>query len=342
MKSSINPNFISRNASAAKALARFKTAPVKETVSTLLSLPFDEALDYLQTRASRIVARGDAAQAVLRVEELCEFIVEAYPDDPAASDLRAALLSILTALEVERSRFDAALVAGAEALAILAASPKRKDIPFLTILGSLLFDLAWAHSERGEFRQAEREIEKSARVFQRLADIDAQRYSPAHLMAIDAATTIYRSSLRQANLLAHYQVATTTYMDMLANAKGDDAALRAATDGLVDSLATQSHTLMQMGRHREATPFLTRALKMLTKAEPELTPRSLELSVDLGEALCAGKATRDKGIHLLNTLLHKAARMGCDSQHRRISELLDNTRTDRLGILSIWYKIFPK
>ena len=66
------------------------------------------------------------------------------------------------------------------------------------------------------------------------------------------------------------------------------------------------------------------------------------MSIDLGESLLNVKATRDKGIHLLNTLLHKATKLGAETEHRRIVDILFNAKSRKLDILGIWHKVFPK
>lgn len=285
--------------------------------------------------------RDETDTALLALEELAAAIAEQDTMTRTDTDLRAALLSTITALHIERGRLDEALVTGASALSILASEPRRKDEPFLSVLACLLFDLAQAQSARGEFKGAEREAEKTVKILERLARNDANRYGPAHIMAMDASAGIYRSSIKQANILAHAQVATATYLEMM-KSSADDAAMRTATDGLIDSLATQGTTLFRMGKAKQAVGFYTRALKLLTRLNPDTDLRSLTMSIDLGEALVATKATRDKGVHLLNTLLHKATRLGADELHRRIVEILVNVRTNRLDILAIWHKVFPR
>ena len=99
---------------------------------------------------------------------------------------------------------------------------------------------------------------------------------------------------------------------------------------------------MQMNRYREAIHFYTRALKFLTRIESEFSPQQLELSISLGEALIQTKNTRDKGVHLLNTMLHKATKLNAPNEHKRIVNILLNTRNNKLDILGLWHKMFPK
>ena len=76
--------------------------------------------------------------------------------------------------------------------------------------------------------------------------------------------------------------------------------------------------------------------------EPDFSMRQLRLSVDLGEALLQANATRDKGVHLLNTMLHKASRLNAVDEHSRITNILLNAKSRNLDILGLWHKIFPR
>ena len=54
------------------------------------------------------------------------------------------------------------------------------------------------------------------------------------------------------------------------------------------------------------------------------------------------KTSRDKGIHLLNTMLHKAIKINAEDEHRRIVDILLNAKNQKLDILGFWHKIFPR
>ena len=53
-------------------------------------------------------------------------------------------------------------------------------------------------------------------------------------------------------------------------------------------------------------------------------------------------AMRDKGVHLLNTMLHKATKINAGEEHRRIVDILVNAKSRSLDILSLWHKVFPR
>lgn len=308
-----------------------------ETLKALNEADFNTAYDMLRTWGADMVARGETAQAIATLEETAAHI-SSLPvhAEGHTLDIHAAIMQILTALSIEQSDMERAASTAASALSLLAQTPKRKDTPFLQLLGSLLNDIAFLHSERHEYKQAEREIEKSIKIFERLARTDADRYAPAHVMTLNGATAIYRNRVKQAELLAHYQAATSAYLQML-NAGVEDAATR-----LVDSLTDEGDTLARMGRHREAIQYYSRALKYLTRIEPEFTLRQLKLSISLGESMLSVSAMRDKGVHLLNTMLHKATKINALDEHRRIVDALYHAKSRSLDILSLWHKIFPR
>lgn len=318
-----------------RALVRRNPA-MSELRHALGDEPFNSALDLLRSMAIDHIESGEIDEAIDIIRRNDALLMRAGDESRTMLDIHAAMNQILTALLIECDRFDEAKQTAATTLTLLAQEPRRKDEPFLTLLGSLLYDIAYLHSCRNEFKQAERELEKSLKVFERLARVNPERYGSAHIMAQSAATSIYRSRVKQVDLLAHYQVATSTYLEQV------NSGLTNATDRLIDSLCTEGRTLAQMGRHREAVQYFSRALKYHTRLNPEIDMRQLEMSIDLGEALLNVPASRDKGIHLLNTMLHKATKLNADAQHRRIVDILLNAKSRRLDILGLWHKIFPR
>lgn len=335
---SIDPVFLPSTTDTSVLLRRLRRSrSAADTFEALNESDFNTAYDALRILAAEMIERDELQQAVKTLEETASYISAlSSPAEGHILDLHAAIIQILTALNIRLDDTARAALTAAETLNLLAQEPRRKDIPFMQLLGCLLHDIAYLHSTRHEYRQAEREIEKSIKIFERLARIDAQRYAAAHVMALNGATAIYRNRVRQAELLAHYQAATTAYLQMV-NAGVGDAATR-----LVDSLRDEGDTLIRMGRHREAIQYYSRALKYLTKLESDFTLRQLQLSISLGEAMLSVSAMRDKGVHLLNTMLHKATKINALDQHRRIVDALYHAKSRSLDILSLWHKIFPR
>lgn len=308
-----------------------------DTLAALQEADFNTAYDYLRIYGAEMVAHGETDKAVETLTAITDCITALpSPAEGLTLDLHAAIMQILTTLYIEMADMDHAAVSAAGALNLLAQQPRRKDQAYLQVLGCLLYDIAFLHSERREYKQAEREMEKSIKIFERLAKTDPDRYAPAHVMSLNGATSVYRNRVKQAELLAHYQAATSAYLQMV-NAGVEDAATR-----LVDSLTDEGDTLARMGRHREALQYYSRALKYLTRLEPEFTLRQLCLSISLGESMLHVNAMRDKGVHLLNTMLHKATKINALEEHRRIVDSLYRAKSRSLDILSLWHKIFPR
>ena len=320
---SLEKSFITPSAGVDELRRHAHTASLTELRKTLYQAEFNVVYDFFRSIAVDRASRGEFAAAIeiLREADAIAFENSEGRDEQYINDIHTALLELITALQLEADLAEEAATTAAAALTQLAQEPKPKDEPFLSVLGALL---------------PERELEKALKVFERLARINPDRYGPAHILAQTAASSIYRSRLRQANLLAHYQVATTTYLEQV------NAGIEDATVHLIESLHTEGRTLAQMGRHREAIQYLSRALKYHTRIAPEMDLAQLAMSIDLGESLLNVKATRDKGIHLLNTLLHKATKLGAETEHRRIVDILFNAKSRKLDILGIWHKVFPK
>ncbi|MCM1076874.1 MAG: hypothetical protein NC411_05895 [Bacteroides sp.] len=313
-----------------------RNRPMSELRHAIGDVEFDVAYDFLRSTAMEMAERGELERAITGLEEIDALINRSGEEDRHLLDIHAAIMQILTALYIEKDDMDAAMTSAASTLTLLSQEAKRKDEPFLEILGSLLYDIAFLHTQRKEYKQAERELSKVLKIYERLAKNNPERYAAAHLMAMNAVTATYRNRVKQAELLAYHQVASSTYLQEV------NAGVSKAADRLVESITAEGDTLAQMGRHREAMQYYTRALKYLTKIEPEFTLRQLRLSIALGEAMLRVNAMKDKGIHLLNTMLHKATKINATDEHRRIVDILFNARSSTLDILGLWHKMFPK
>ncbi len=296
---------------------------------------FNAAYDALRSTVRQRVERDDLAGAIKSVEQAVGDQA-AFAEEEPIDMLRAARMQVLVALQILAGDLSAARHTAARLLTAMAHEPKRKDEPFLELLASTLYDIAYLHAQRSEYRQAERELDKSLKIFERLAKTNPARYGQAHIMAQNAATQIIRSHSKQVETLAKSQEATQEYL------KEVNAGIEDATARLVESLAAEGRMLASMGKHREAIQYLTRALKYQTGISPNFDHRQLTMSIDLGEALLNVKNTRDKGIHLLNTMLHKATKLGAQDEHRHIVDILLNAKTGTLDILGFWHKMFPK
>lgn len=300
------------------------------------ALPFNTAYDFFRAAVDTFIQNGQIQQAIDYINSFDALATRVPDENRSMLDIHAALMQILTAIYLKADMTADALQSAASALNLLAQEPKRKDEPFLQVLATLLYDIARLHDSRGEHKQAERAIEKSLKLFERLSKLNRERYGSAHLLALNASTSIYQSRIKQTNILAQYHASANAYLLQM-NQGIADAGMR-----LVETLTEEGRTLAKMNRRREAVQYFTRALKYLSKIDPEFSRRHLELSIDLGEALLSVKATREKGIHLLNTMLYKATKINADDLHRCIVDILLNAKNDSLDIFGFWHKLFPK
>lgn len=300
------------------------------------AMTFNDAFDKMRSWARELTEEGKAKEVMTRIENFASLIDRKGGLSGKSGDLYAALMQTLTSVYVSLGMSEEAMRTAASTLTLLSQESRRRDEPFQVILALTLHDLALLHSQRSKFRHAEREIEKSMKIFDRLAKANPERYASALVAAQSTLTSVLKSRTSQANLLKEHQEATERYMQMM------NEGVEEATTLLVDSLAEEGRTLAHMGKDREAVQYFSRALKYLTKIEPEMTLRQLRLSIDLGEALMNVKQTREKGVHLLNTMLYKASKLHAAEDLRRIKEVLSEEKSKHLDILSFWYKLFPK
>ncbi len=283
---------------------------------------------------NHMISENNISKAIAHLQWLNTMFSRCSSDNVV--DVHVAIKQVLAATFIEDEKYEQALVIAAEALSILVQNTRRKDESFMCLLAMLLFDLSIVHSNKKEFKQAEREILKVVKLLEKLSKTNPRRYNSALLTALNASTTIYRSKVDQANLLAQYQVETSVHLAEV------NSGIVEATTRLVNSLENEGDTLSQMNRYREAIHFYTRALKYLTRIEPEFSLQQLHLSISLGGALIQTKNTRDKGVHLLNTMLHKATKLNAVDEHKQIVEILLNANNSNLDILGLWHKMFPK
>ncbi len=332
---SLQPLFIPPTTSPAKITnLAIDDAAMGELRRAVDDMPFNEAFDLIRSAAGDLEQQGNSRLAIDYIVAFDEMLSRAGNTDRRSLDLHAAMLQVLTALLINADKLDNALSTAASTLNILAREPKRKDEPFLSLLASLLYDITQIHYRRNEFRQAERAIEKSIKLFERLERINPERYTAPHILAVAEATKVYRSSSKQAKALDSLKQSAADSENAV---NGDDATMQ-----LIGVLADEGRTLAKMNKHREAIQYFTKALRMLTKLETDFSIAQLELSVELGISLLAYKPAKEKGVHLLNTMLHKATKMGRQDLYIKISEQLNAARTGAFDILAIWHKIFPR
>ena len=131
-------------------------------------LNFNTAYDFMRAAARRMVLEQGAEVAVEQITAFDAIVQRMGEEQGHLLDIHAALMQILTAVHIYNGAIEDARRAAAATLNLLSMEARRKDEPFLLTLAALLYDLALVHNSRSEYKQAERDIEKSMHIFERL------------------------------------------------------------------------------------------------------------------------------------------------------------------------------
>lgn len=292
---------------------------------------FDRLLRYALSHSR------DGVGSALALADIATDIADSTRSD--GSLIQAATLVIETYMLLDNGADNTeAETTLAEALTLLTDIKSRREPTFQSLLATALYLLAVIRVRQGQVAGAGRAADKSLALFDSLATAHPELYTSAHVHAIALAASINRSGITQRSSLALAREQVAAHLAAMRD--GDSE----ATSSAIDALGQAGHTLLSLGRQREAVQYLSRALKLIRHGDNESgDPRTLPLSVDLAIALVETPATRGKGIHLLNTLLHIATRQDRHDQYLRVRAALDRTAAQpSLRILDIWYKIFPK
>lgn len=250
--------------------------------------------------------------------------------ESASPVLVSAIVQKMTAL-IERGDNKVALKEGENALHLLLEINDKRSVDFLAVLAVLLYNLAYVHNRMGVTGLAEKELSKSQKIFEKLAKKDNDRFAASLLLAVDASTTVFKSRLKQINTLAHYQVATATYLEKM------NKGVESAAKSLVESLRNEGDILLQMGNFREAVKYYTKALRYQKKISKKLGIRELRLYINLGKSLLHLINKYDTGRQLLQSILPLAKSLDATAELEEINELLNI----KPGLLEgLWKKLF--
>lgn len=254
--------------------------------------------------------------------------------DPTDSLIHRALIwQLKMAKFIADSNYDEAFGAAESALRIMAEATGKRSDDFLALLAVILYDLALINNKIGANDNAEKDLLKAQKLFEKLAKRDNNRFAAALVNSVEASTTIFKSRMKQVNILAHYQVATATHLEGIAHG------VKEAGRRLVDSLQNQGDMLMEMGNYRESVKYYTKALRYQKTLSKQLANRELRISINLGKALINMVNRRSTGEQLLTSLVPLAERLGADNELKEISYLLKNKPKlfDVMGIIKKFF-----
>ena len=223
---------------------------------------------------------------------------------------------------------------GIDVLHTLVSIEDRKSVEFLSMLAATVYLLAFAHYNTGENKKAEKELEKSQKLYERLAKKNNDRFTPALMTAVEASTAVFKSKIKKMNVLAHYQVATELYQSKVS------AGVTDAIVSLVESISAEGDIHLKMGNYRDAVKFYTKALRYQKRISASMGLKELQISVNLGKALLQLSNRRSAGEQLLRSILPLAERMDATAEAEEIKSLLSDLGKNTFDIMAFWKKLF--
>ncbi|MDD2960686.1 MAG: glycerophosphodiester phosphodiesterase family protein [Muribaculaceae bacterium] len=229
---------------------------------------------------------------------------------------------------VESNNLDSALASLNDLLHQLFQFADKKGENFIGIAVSAMYSLAMVHNDKGACECAEKELSYVQKILEKVAKKNEQRFAEALVEAVSATTYIYKSRLKQINTLAHYQVATTTYLAQLSSGGS-----KVATE-LIDSLQREGDLLQSMEKYRDSVKYYTKALRYLQKISETKDERYLRITINLAKSLIHLFNRHDTGVQLLNTARLLAVKLGATNEVNEIDKLLiEKPKNDIMNML---------
>lgn len=118
-----------------------RTRAMAEVRHAIGDTEFNTAYDFFRATAAEMMERGEIDRAIDTLNEIDTLIARSGEEEGHLLNIHAALMQILTALYIEKGNMEQAMSTAAATLNLLAQEPKRKDEPFLSVLGALLLSL---------------------------------------------------------------------------------------------------------------------------------------------------------------------------------------------------------
>lgn len=233
-----------------------------------------------------------------------------------------------------------ALTAAENALFQLADIDGKRTDAQLSLLAALLYNLALVHNALGEDGRATKELAKAQKLYERLVRKDEMRYGAMLINAVDATARVMKSRDKQMAVFNYYKDIAERYAARLDDAATTDTDIRHALDNLVDTLGHEGEIMLNLGNHREAMRFFSRALRHLKRLNTgPMGERELRLSVGLAAAMIHVRGRRESGEKLLEALQPLAERLHNREAIARI-ELLRDSMDRNTSIMSLLKTLF--
>ena len=202
---------------------------------------------------------------------------------------------------------------------------KCAPVDQLALLAALLYNLAMVHNALGDDGRAAKELVKAQKLYERLVKKDELRYGAMLINAVDATAQVMKSRDKQMAVFNYYRDVAERYAGSLDNAANTAADIHHALDNLVSTLGHEGDIMLNLGYHREAMRFFSRALRHLKRLNGgTMDKRTLRLSIGLASSLIHIHGRQETGEKLLVKLQPTAERLKDKDGATRIAVLLDS------------------
>lgn len=195
--------------------------------------------------------------------------------------------------------------------------PDFDNIEFRAMLIAVLFDITELHFALKDYKQSEKELEILFRVLEALLKVDADRFAPYHILAMELSTRILRSKKKTLDMLSSQQAATAQLYEKVTGG------MVAATDRLVDSMRKTAQLLASSGDYRAALKFLAEAIKFSKKRTGKVSRKEVKMTIEMAEIMLRVRTMHPRAQRLLTAVLPHAINLETIELEEEILALLE-------------------
>lgn len=196
---------------------------------------------------------------------------------------------------------------------------------FRALLSGVLFDITELHFAFKDYKQSEKELEILFRVLEALLKVDAERFGPYHILAMEMSTRILRSRKKTIDMLASQQAVTAMLYEKV------NSGMLAATDRLVDSMRKTAQLLASSGDYKAALKFYAEAIKFSKKRTGKVNRKEVKMTIEMAEIMLRIRSMHPRAYRLLTAVLPHAINLETIELEENILALLEviNNAKDR-------------
>lgn len=240
---------------------------------------------------------------------------------------------------IDEARYIDAYERNVEVLRSMRAFTDYDNHEFRAMLAVLVFDMTELYFYLKDYKQAERELDTLFRILEPLLEADAERFGPAHVLAMELSTRILRSRKKTINTLAAQQAATAALYEKV------NAGMAAATDRLVDSMRKTAQLMAASGDYRGAMKFYAEAIKLSKKRTGKVTRREVKLTIEMAEIMLRIRTLHPRAQRLLNAILPHAINLETielEEDILALLEVINNAKTREPRWRQFLHRITPR